>query len=269
MRSLVAALAALAASLVVGIVPAGAITNGQPDNGRHPYVGILVTFDAQTGFFSACSGSLLSEEVFLTAGHCTDGAELAWVWFDEVWPATLASADAIGTPRTYPGFCLGCGPAGVNGDVGVVTFTAVPGVLPTTYASLPRAGAVDPLKNKTAIDFVGYGVTFQAQIPGSQLPPGPPPPFQRWDGLGMRLFAPSEIHSSNHKLGDQFLKLAMNPGGGSGGLCFGDSGGPILLAGTRTVLGVNSFVNNWNCAGIGYAQRVDLPPILAWINSQL
>ncbi len=50
---------------------------------------------------------------------------------------------------------------------------------------------------------------------------------------------------------------------------FGDSGGPILLAGTRTVLGVNSFVNNWNCAGIGYAQRVDLTPILAWINSHL
>jgi len=55
--------------------------------------------------------------------------------------------------------------------------------------------------------------------------------------------------------------------GGSGGTCFGDSGGPDLLAGTSTVLAVNSYVTNANCSGVGYSARVDIPVVLAWIRS--
>ena len=32
------------------------------------------------------------------------------------------------------------------------------------YAELPAAGQVDTLQNKTAIDFVGYGVSMQARF---------------------------------------------------------------------------------------------------------
>jgi hypothetical protein len=52
-----------------------------------------------------------------------------------------------------------------------------------------------------------------------------------------------------------------------GGLCFGDSGGPVLYG--TTILAVNSFVINGNCAGSGYSYRIDQPEILAWINSFL
>jgi hypothetical protein len=135
------------------------------------------------------------------------------------------------------------------------------------YAQLPTVGLVDTLPNKTPIDFVGYGVQFQAQIPGSQLPQ--PPPFYRWAGPRARLFAPTELVSGNFKQSDQFLRLALNPGGGSGGTCFGDSGGPDLLGGTDVVLGVNSYVTNVNCGGVGYAQRVDLFDVLAWIMNWL
>ncbi len=58
-----------------------------------------------------------------------------------------------------------------------------------------------------------------------------------------------------------------NPGGGSGGTSFGDSGGPDLLAGSTTVLAANSFATNANCTGVGYDTRVDVANRLARIRS--
>jgi hypothetical protein len=135
------------------------------------------------------------------------------------------------------------------------------------YATLPTAGLVDTLKNKTAVDFVGYGVQSQAKIKGSELPQ--PPPYYRWTGPRIRMYAPSELVSGKFVNSAEYLKLALNPGGGSGGTCFGDSGGPDLLGGTNVVLGVNSYVTNVNCSGVGYSARVDVPETLAWVQSFL
>ena len=50
-------------------------------------------------------------------------------------------------------------------------------------------------------------------------------------------------------------------------MCFGDSGGPVLYG--TTILAVNSFVINANCAGAGFSYRIDQPQILSWIESFL
>jgi hypothetical protein len=106
---------------------------------------------------------------------------------------------------------------------------------------------------------------FQLQIPGSLLPQ--PPPFFRWAGPRVRLFAPSELVSGKFVHSAEFMRLALNAGGDSGGTCFGDSGGPDLLGGSDTVLAVNSYVTNVNCSGVGYSSRVDIPEVLDWIES--
>src|SRR5215510_1596442 len=271
----------LALTLVFSLIgSAAAVTNGTPDNGRHPYVGLAV-FDVLDGAGNQvpshrCSASLLTPTVILTAAHCTVGTVAARVWFDESvqgnpeYPFSGATS-YDGIPHTYPGFCNPCGnglPGFSFGDVGIIVLTEpVPTSAVNEYAALPDAGLVDTLKNKTPVDFVGYGVQFQRQIPGSQLPQ--PPPFFRWAGPRVRLFAPSELVSGNFVHSAAFLRLAMNPGGGSGGTCFGDSGGPDLLGDTNIVLGVNSYVTNINCSGVGYSARVDVPEVLEWINSFL
>jgi hypothetical protein len=255
----------LALALALALASAGiasAVTNGQPDGDNHPYVGLLV-FDDADGPAWRCSGALIAPTVVLTAGHCTDGAVAARVWFDAVvqgnpdYPFGGPSA-VEGTPYTNPGFCIGCGnglPGFALRDVGVVVLDEP--VIMDEYAQLPVAGLVGTLKNKTGLDLVGYGV--QEQLHGG----GPPV----WIGPKVRMYAPAELVSGKFVHSAEFIRVAFNPGGGSGGTCFGDSGGPDLLRGTDTVLAVNSYVTNGNCSGVGYSSRVDIPEVLKWVKS--
>ena len=196
-RFLLAVVSALIISAAV-VPSAAAITQGQPDGTAHPYVGLMVAIDEDGVPQWRCSGSLLSPTVFLTAGHCTEPpAAHIEVWFgagpiltDPEYAAALAAdpdgivscndspdfdgypcqGDVGGTPHPNPDFCTGCGsglPNFANRDAGVVTLDEpVPTSLVGEYAELPDAGLVDTLANRTPIDFVGYGVQFQANIPG-------------------------------------------------------------------------------------------------------
>jgi hypothetical protein len=272
------------ALLAVTATAAYAITNGTPDGNKHPYVGLLVFDDAPGHPAWRCSGSLIAPNVVLTAGHCTDGAVAARVWFAEdvtydnvpfpLYPYGGPGSGAIeGTPYTNPKYRSDENPyGGGNGlpafsyrDTGIVVLHESIDV--GGFAALPTAGLVDTLKSKAPIDFVGYGVQDQAQVPGNQLPQ--PPPYYRWTGPRVRLYAPSQLVSGKFVHSAEYLRLALNPGGGSGGTCFGDSGGPDLLGGTNIVLGVNSYVTNVNCSGVGYSARVDVPETLSWINGLL
>jgi len=243
-------MAALAAA-VLAVAPVAAITNGTPDGGAHPYVGAIVFYGATHNVVGRCSGEAFSNHVFLTSGHCItlNGAQSAEVWFTE-------------TTSTQPGSGF-AGPIFTSGDgeLGAMTSTVVSFGL-SQFATLPTQGVVDTMVNKSPLVIVGYGVTDQDKISGN--------PVGRWLQAPIARYAASSALVSGTQSGSaDLLKHQNGPGGTSGGGCFHDSGGPVLQAGSTTVLAINAFVNNANCTGVGYGTRIDTAAHLSFITGLL
>jgi len=256
LRKLFAMGAVLAAALAIGVAPAGAILYGSPDNGAHPYVGLLRFWDADGNYLWRCSGTLISPTVVLTAGHCTFGTARSEVWFTDTAPTTAQVLSGTythgiaGTPHPNPNYDdFATFPN--TSDTGVVVLShSVSG----PYGQLPAAGLVDTLYKHTIFDIVGYGIQDTKPVQVADV---------------IRLKAQAKLIGTSSAYSTGFnLQLSSNNGGPhQGGLCFGDSGGPVLYG--STVVAVNSFVINTNCAGAGFSYRVDQASILSWINSYL
>lgn len=269
-RRTVVVFGALLLSLVMAL-PALAITKGGTLDGEdHPYVGLMVADDADGNPLWRCSGSMISPTVFVTAGHCTEApAAGATIWFesdvqsgipDNGYPGG-GDTSHDGTAYTHPFYDPD---AFFLFDLGVVVLDD-PVVLPR-YAELPDIGAIDELgkgRNRSTVTAVGYGlqnanknhtvadrIRMQADLFVVNT--------EGVAGIG-NLKLPGDLPPTN--------SVILSGDAKHGGTCFGDSGGPGLLGGTDTIVAVNSFGLNGNCAGIGGMFRIDRQLEIDWIES--
>jgi Trypsin len=257
-------LAVSAAIVICSIAGVRATTFGEPDGTRHPYVGTII-FQTQSGFFS-CSGTLLNQTVFLTAGHCTEEAGVAnvrtWAKFTPAitfegrqnYPSLDAylddrkngwiKGDAIAHPQ-FDDFAQ----FPQTYDVGVVLLRQR--VAAPTYGALPPANFLAGIRSAdNRFTVVGYGMQ-------GFIKPFFEDVYARYQGQVKLLELNSTFNAG------MSAKFTNNPGTG-GGSCFGDSGGPVFYDNTNMVVAVVSW-GITPCIGVDYQFRVDTPLALNFL----
>ena len=277
-KTFVAAVAGLAAiaSLSFGVAPTAASTGGEADGDLHPDVGLILFYDADGRF--RCSATLVSPTVVVTAAHCTQGTlGSTLVTFDSViaenpptpFPVaadpTVGYTDAeiaaagyySGTAYTHPAYSDFTDMDNWN-DVGVIVLDTPVASFGDGYPDVAPVGTLDAIKksdlSKTLFTAVGYGTEVRKPESGPQKPqPMSYPLLRRY------------VDMPGQKLTPQILQTNGNPNDtrGTGGTCFGDSGGPVYLG--EQIVAVTSYGYTDNCRYLGGYQRLDIPVVADWL----
>lgn len=278
------ALLAAGATSVALAVPAEAINsyNATPAPERTE-VGAFVALWDNTGdgvpdrFDWVCSGTMIDDDTYLTAAHCTDDWPEGTRFFVSLEQdvQSLLDAHAALTPSAQAALFLANGwivegdphqDAAFPGnsadshDIGVIDF-ADRAVTPQdvwnfTPATLPTEGQLTQLGSRT-LDAatwwaVGYGTEESARGPGGHTHPGG----------GVRMKAPEDFNALNKT----WVRLAMNESRDLGGACYGDSGGPNFVElGGQLVLAATTITGDAPCYATNVAYRLDTPGARAFL----
>lgn len=247
----------LAAVLTVVLAaPAQAITYGTPTGTSYGNVGGLVAVSPLNGeLFVYCSGTLISETVFLTAAHCGEGpfvGETVCVTFDPVFvegESKLYCGSFIASP-------LYTQSQNDPNDLAVIIFDKpIKHIEPATVTT---AGYLDQLRDAgeltqdTEFISVGYGDTEFTNGAGGPTNTHP------WT----RMYAVGRFNA----LGPGYLRLTQNPATGDAGTCNGDSGGPIFLDGVLVAI---SSTGDIFCRATNVTQRLDTADAQAFLSQYL
>jgi hypothetical protein len=258
--------ATLATTLVIsvcGAVPAYAVDEGVPDFGGHPNVGMMgfdVDGPGPEPTVAWCSGTVISDAVFLTAAHCLINFPPATAF------AVTLEAGAPATPIYRPGRIFDDFPYPFSApapfaeeavihprfggdetrthDVGLLRFA--PGTFAgVTPVRLPRHGQLErAVRERGSFRLVAHG--------------GDP----EWGNGALVILAEGYRQTATAPL-KRLTATQLQLDGrtrvtGQGGLCLGDSGSPQLLGDSNLQLSLFSSGAD-DCHGAILGQRLDTP----------
>jgi hypothetical protein len=244
------------AIMVIAVPFAQAITFGQPDGVEHPNVGAMIVLEPDGNLYLYCSGTLIAPKVFLTASHCTAAAAAygaaphdVFVTFEPVWDLKKRTLHR-GTYDINPNYGHDMyDPA----DVAVIILDKP--IKHIDPAELPPAGLLTRMEEAHELKdqqfvAVGYGSLRDDKTTGPHA----------IDGIGERYYAEQTFQA----LKPSWLQLSMNPSTGSGGTCYGDSGGPHFLDNTDMVVSLTVTGDAW-CRATDVTYRLDTESARAYL----
>jgi Trypsin len=290
-RRLILVLAMIGVAVLLASGAALAITGGSPDGKldpetgkytyptdgsytyKYPNVGALV--DRRGAY---CSGTLVPGQsgtlIFLTAAHCdpydtnndpSDG-NTAYVTFDAKYDAERKNfpdgTSSDGPPQVGKEY-LGTFHADNINDIAVVTFNPTDDPLDPGY---------DP-DNSTLKDIVPAQLPTDGQLAGTQkgakfTPVGYGNTSGYSDDAGVRRYAPYTTFKSVDRT---YLRLSQH--NGSGGTCYGDSGGPNFLgaavSGDETnIIASTTITGDTWCKATNVTLRLDTDSVRKFLTEQ-
>jgi len=251
--------------------PAGAVVGGTDDlDNRYESVGVL-QLDADGEWFDFCSGTLVAENVVLTAAHCVDfftadvgedglGPDDLRISFDPD-PDETSTYYFVEQIVIHPDWASR--PQGRGNskhlylappaeDIALVFLTEdVADVEPSAVADAEYFDGIDITAETFTV--VGYGT--DEYITGSAMSAKPVTVFD-----GIRSYRDVSVITLHDAFPDRFLKITA-------GVCFGDSGGPLFHE--NTVVALNSWTFSMRCAGPNLEYRLDSPTAQAFLDAYL
>jgi len=218
-------------------VATAAIIGGKIDAGD-PAVVLLASYPADQSTLDTCTAVLIAPAVLLTAAHCVDAANHPGHTFGiftgpdatayETVGALIPKLVAVQEVHAHPDY----DPAPpFHADIGVVVLAAPLDVtpLPIERAPLEQAIVGQPAR------IVGYGQTVYGEYNVSK-------------------------HQATTVVAGLPAQDTVLVGDAAHRSCVGDSGGPalVMVAGTETVIGVDSYSDTTGCIEPAHYQRTDV-----------
>ncbi len=201
---------------------------------------VALTYGPGSGYF--CSGTLITDTVVMSAGHCLEyeNPSSIQIFFG-------GNAYGAGDYRPVSQGLIHPDYDGqtVSSDISLLRLATPAPVSVTPIPHLPAAqGLTDADEGQTTVDFSGFGVT-ETGTDGQKL---------HVEGT-IRLVCdgPGDCNMNGNPVAARAFGYLQNPGGP----CSGDSGGPAYLfrGPTEYVAGITSY-GDWSCAEYGVSTSV-------------
>ncbi len=236
--------------------PRNAIVGGSPaPAGSFPWMALIV-YNGTPSF--ACSGTLISTNVVLTAGHCVIDETTGIAYSPSGYQVVIGTVDRTATSAgqvtgvsramVYPGFNRST----MDGDAGLLVLATPTNLPPIRLATSADAGLIQP-----GIEGVitGWG---EIQYGAGQLPSS-----LQWGTTVVQSTAYCQQFAGSF---DDSKLCAIDPPSFSASTCFGDSGGPLIAfenAGEPVEIGITS-TGPANCGTTVPDLFTRVDPLYSW-----